>query len=275
MNKKLALGIFILIIAFLIIGYLQIESPKTLEGKTSLINSKDSFPISMTQSQPGIPAKNTKAVGSVESMIDGLRKRLENEPNDVKGWVLLAKSYQFLQQPNEAQKALEKAKTLGYTGDDISVQNAESKSPHADLITSTADKKMYQYIGETADDKNSVDPIAATSTGVNVKVSLAKTLGEQLNPETTLFIFARPANQSAGPPLAVVRKQVKDLPFTITLNDSLAMMPGRTISSATDIVVVARISLSGSPTKQAGDIEVISQSITSNTTDRVDLEINN
>ncbi len=237
---------------------------------------KEAFPMQMTQDQAAIPARNTSAVGSVDSLIDGLRQRLEAEPNDVKGWVLLAKSYEFLQQPVEAQKALAKAKALGYTGEDISVQGSgQSSSPHTTQMTSAADQQMYQYIGGTAGKDTGTSTNTNKATGINVKVSLSEALSQTLQPETTVFIFARPGDQSAGPPLAVVRKQVSDLPLNITLNDSFAMMPGRTISSASNIIVVARISFTGSPTKQPGDIEATSPSIPSNYAKPLELEIQN
>jgi cytochrome c-type biogenesis protein CcmH len=55
-------------------------------------------------------------------------------------------------------------------------------------------------------------------------------------------------------PLAVLRATVKDLPLSFTLDDSMAMAPGRTLSSASEIVVGARISKSGNAIPQAGDL---------------------
>lgn len=52
-------------------------------------------------------------VPSVADMVTGLEQRLEKEPDDGKGWLLLAKSYQFLNQPADARKAYEKADALG------------------------------------------------------------------------------------------------------------------------------------------------------------------
>ena len=62
-------------------------------------------------------------------------------------------------------------------------------------------------------------------------------------------------------PLAVLRKQVKDLPLRFELNDSMAMTPGRELSSVERLVVGARVSKSGSATPQAGDLEGASQVI--------------
>ena len=54
-------------------------------------------------------------------------------------------------------------------------------------------------------------------------------------------------------PLAILRKQVKDLPLNFTLNDALAMSPQMKLSGFSDVVVGARVSLSGEATPQPGD----------------------
>ena len=53
----------------------------------------------------------------LEQMIERLRLRLESEPGDMQGWVLLGRSYQFLGQDDEARVAFERARTLGYAGE--------------------------------------------------------------------------------------------------------------------------------------------------------------
>jgi cytochrome c-type biogenesis protein CcmH len=93
----------------------------------------------------------------------------------------------------------------------------------------------------------------ALAGSVSGQVSLAPALAARVSPEDTVFIFARPAE---GPrmPLAVLRKQVRDLPLSFTLDDSMAMAPGATLSGHSRIVVSARISKSGQAIPQAGDL---------------------
>ena len=56
-------------------------------------------------------------------------------------------------------------------------------------------------------------------------------------------------------PLAIVRKQVRDLPFAFSLDDTAAMSPANTLSTVKGkIVVGARISKSGSASPQPGDL---------------------
>lgn len=100
-------------------------------------------------------------------------------------------------------------------------------------------------------------PAAPDGKGVTATVSLSPGLAARAAPSDTVFIFARAA-QGPRMPLAVIRKQVRDLPATITLDDSMAMTPAAKLSSQGEIVVGARVSKSGNPAAQSGDLEGLS-----------------
>ncbi|HEX6530770.1 MAG TPA: c-type cytochrome biogenesis protein CcmI [Burkholderiales bacterium] len=86
------------------------------------------------------------------------------------------------------------------------------------------------------------------------RVALSPKVKAQAGPDDTVFIFARAVD---GPPmpLAVKRVKVRELPVAFALDDSMAMAPGLTISAHPRVVVVARISRSGGPTAQPGDLQ--------------------
>ncbi|MEZ5445531.1 MAG: c-type cytochrome biogenesis protein CcmI [Gammaproteobacteria bacterium] len=85
-------------------------------------------------------------------------------------------------------------------------------------------------------------------------VSLKEGIAGTIAPEDTLFVYAR-ALEGPRMPLAVLRRQAKELPLAFTLDDSMAMAPGMNLSSAGEFMVVARISKSGDVTPRSGDIE--------------------
>lgn len=94
---------------------------------------------------------------------------------------------------------------------------------------------------------------AAGTAQVGGSVTLAADLAGRASPDDTVFIFARAA-QGPRMPLAVLRKQVRDLPLQFRLDDSLAMSPALKLSSQRQVVVGARISKSGQALPQAGDL---------------------
>jgi cytochrome c-type biogenesis protein CcmH len=56
-------------------------------------------------------------------------------------------------------------------------------------------------------------------------------------------------------PLAVARLDASLLPVTVTLSDAMAMTPNMKLSSLQQVFVGARISHSGQPIAQPGDLE--------------------
>ena len=100
-----------------------------------------------------------------------------------------------------------------------------------------------------------VKPTTAAAPGASVSgtVTLAASLVGKASASDTVFVFARAAD---GPrmPLAVLRKQVKDLPFDFKLDDSMAMSPAAKLSGAAQVIVGARISKTGEAIAQDGDL---------------------
>jgi len=85
-------------------------------------------------------------------------------------------------------------------------------------------------------------------------VSIDPALAAGVSPGDTVFVLARPASGSRMP-LAIARTTVAALPYRFTLDDSMAMAAGATISSQARVVVAARVSRSGNAAPQKGDIE--------------------
>ena len=87
------------------------------------------------------------------------------------------------------------------------------------------------------------------------RVSLAPELAAQTSPSDTVFIYATPA-QGGRMPLAIVRTTVAALPFDFVLDDSQAMGPQSKLSSASEVVLKARISKTGQAMAQPGELGV-------------------
>jgi len=102
----------------------------------------------------------------------------------------------------------------------------------------------------------SSEATAATAQGpaLQVQVSLAPALKNKLAAGDTLFVYARAEN---GPPmpLAVAKLDASQLPTSVTLTDAMAMTPAMKLSSVPRVFVGARITHSGQPIAQPGDLE--------------------
>lgn len=100
-------------------------------------------------------------------------------------------------------------------------------------------------------------PAAPTGTGISGLVLLSPALATRARPDDAVFVYARALD---GPPmpLAVIRKQVRDLPLRFTLDDSMAMWPAAKVSAFPRVVVTARVSKSGEGVARPGDLEGIS-----------------
>ncbi len=95
---------------------------------------------------------------------------------------------------------------------------------------------------------------------VQVRISLAPALAAKAGPEDTVFIFAR-ALQGSKAPLAIQRRQVKDLPLELTLDDSMAMSPALRLSTVSQVIVGARVSKSGNAMPQPGDLQGLTPAV--------------
>ncbi len=93
----------------------------------------------------------------------------------------------------------------------------------------------------------------AATANIEVQVSLAPELQNSISPNDTVFIYAQALS---GPkmPLAIVKKQVSELPLTVNLTDAMAMMPNMKLSNFEQVKLLARISKSGDAMHQPGDL---------------------
>jgi cytochrome c-type biogenesis protein CcmH len=97
-------------------------------------------------------------------------------------------------------------------------------------------------------------PPAATAPQLVVNVSLAPVVQERVAAEDTVFVFARAASGPAMP-VAAVRLVASQLPASVTLDDTHAVMPMARLSQFPEVRVEARVSKGGNAIAQPGDIK--------------------
>lgn len=111
-----------------------------------------------------------------------------------------------------------------------------------------------EMLAKLPSDTAPAKPAANPALAITGHVTLSADLLAKAAPTDFVFILARAAE---GPkmPLAVIRKQVKDLPMEFTLDDSMAMTQQMKLSGFDKVVVLARVSKTGTPMAQPGDLE--------------------
>ena len=175
-----------------------------------------------------------------------VERALKLDPKNLKA-LYLAGTYAFNKKDYRNAVAIwEKLAALGPAGN-VFVREVEP---------AIAEARSLAGMPAAAKPLDAAAPNAAAAPGtasVSGTVTLAPALAKQAQPEDTLFVFARAA-QGSRMPLAILRKQVKDLPLRFSLNDSMAMSPSTALSTASQVVVGARISKSGNAMPQPGDL---------------------
>lgn len=176
-----------------------------------------------------------KPAGSVASMLDGLKSRLENEPDDAGGWLLLAKSYQHLGLAEEAESAYQKARALGKT--DPSFEKSSSSGVPA-------------------------EPLAPVNTGPAIRgeITLSANAAALVQPGDTVFIFAKESAEHRMPVVAL-RKPATELPIEFVLTDRDAMIAGTSLAQYEQLIVTAKISRSGLATEVIEGLEAWSDPV--------------
>jgi cytochrome c-type biogenesis protein CcmH len=201
---------------------------------------------------------------------------IDNDPRrKATAWGLSAQALFFLNQGNLAggvSRAIEKARalnpdevnSLGLLGiSAFSQQNFEQALQYWERIVEVAPDhpqlaairdgidQAYQRLGKEPPAASGDDP--ASSAGVTVRVELDPAFENAVTDDTPLFVFARSADQSGGPPLAVARLTAGQLPAVVRLDDRNAMSPQASISGAESVRVQARLSPSGNAMPRPGD----------------------
>lgn len=220
--------------------YLWLGSPEALHAETA-----DQI-ISPASPTPG-GGRARGNIGSIASLLGGLERRLDENPNDGGSWLLLAKSYDHLNRRTEAIAAYARARELG---------NQDAGFA-----------KTIGYDVETATDGSE-----AVQPGIRGRVSLAETARTLVRPDDTVFVFAKESAQHRMPVVAL-RKSVRDLPFEFSLADTDAMIAGTQLASFEQLLVTAVVSRSGMATDTLDGLQAMSTYVSPRKDEHVDLTL--
>jgi cytochrome c-type biogenesis protein CcmH len=280
------------------------------EGRTSLAVALALLPLAALLAYLGLGRPDLLGqrpgpdMAEIEAGIRHLAEKLQQQPDDLQGWLLLGRSLQATRQPEQALRAYQFAMKLAPDDLDVRAIYAQAlaeagqgkldgeptaivegilqKDPQHKTALWMAGaaaaqrgdgakaagywQRLKRQLPPGSPEAQQIEAYIAEVQGaparsglrLRVTVTLAGELKGRASPEDAVFIFARAAD---GPPmpLAVIRKQVKDLPAAVVLDDSMAMVQGMSLASFDRVVLGARISKSGEPMPAPGDLQGLSE----------------
>jgi len=302
---KWAVWLVVVIIPVLSVGlYLKLGEYRVVENPA------------LAEARPAV--QNNAQDMSIETMLDRVKQRLRDNPEDAEGWFILGRTLLSMQMIDEAVTAFQR--TYDLVGDQpgvmftladaLALQNQGSMTGEPEALVTrgleiapndptglwlsglaaeqrqdykTAHARWASMLPLIANDVESsaevnrllgilekrdptIEPVASiaqsAAVSITVSIDLDTSLRNQVAPGDAVFVYAK-AMQGPPMPLAVKKLTVADLPASVSLSDSDAMMPTMKLSSFEQVVVGARVSKSGNPVAQAGDFFVEQESIDS------------
>ena len=156
---------------------------------------------------------NAEKAGSIASLLTGLEQRLEGNPKDGKGWLLLAQSYDALGRLDEAASAYDKAVSLGLSNEAL-----------ASRLSARSDE-------------------AGRSIAIHGRVGVDPTIQGLIEPDAAVYVIAK---SSGSPmPLAVLRRSAEELPFDFVLSEEDSMVKGAGMAGESALTVSVKVSRTG------------------------------
>jgi len=234
-----------------LLGYWQIGEPRAIDPVVS---------------HPDDPEQ-------MRALIDRLAAHLKQKPDDAEGWTLLGRALVSLAHYERAAQAFARALQLQPENRELLVDfikvlalagRAEFEQRNYAAAIGYWERILPFAPPETEFARTVAESIAeaktlagGTTASVRGLVTLDPALRAKVAPGDTVFVLARPA-EGGKMPLAVTRTTADRLPYAFTLDDSMAMAPTAKLSGQSSVVVLARVSKSGNPAPQKGDIEGVS-----------------
>lgn len=285
-------GRWLIVLALIVIPLVSVTLYRALGNADALLPEAD---------------RTAQQIDEINAMVSGLAQRLQSQPNDAEGWLMLGRSYKYMNRYAESAQAFSEAYRLLGDRAEVLLQYADALAmandgrlagKPAELVAkalelapddSTAlwlsgmakaeagkyDEALRHWQKLAAQMPKGSEPYrevqgliaqvmerlgtapaeqqtTAIAKGLKVNVAISDELQDTVSATDTVFIYAQ-ALQGPPMPLAIVKKQVADLPVTVVLSDEQAMMPAMRLSNFDRVKISARISMSGQAESRPGD----------------------
>ncbi|QBY04893.1 c-type cytochrome biogenesis protein CcmI [Thalassotalea sp. HSM 43] len=183
-----------------------------------------------------------------------LAKALTLDPNDATTLMLIGMDHFLNNRFTQASQSWQQILDSGNAGSNApalmeAIKEANMRAEGAP-VTGMAEESATMNSENTERSANTGADVAAIALSVSMSDEIMSLMADQA--DKTVFIYAVASN---GPrmPLAAVKVRASDLPYAVTLDDSMSMNGQMTLSMVEQVDVFAVISQSGTPGIKAGD----------------------
>ena len=309
--KRTAIALGVLLPVLAVGGYAAVGSPAAVVP-------------AIARAAPVAPVAQSEADKQMDELFKMAEERLAKEPNDVKGWLLLARAKASVGMFDGAMKAYEKAAALDPKDSEMWSDYADSaagmsqgkmdgkpielinksleldgKNIKALLLRGTwelqkndlvAAEKSFTLAKSVSEPNSGFAQIADNALGeitsrrggtpavgagtptpdavpapapsvapdavlATVTLQLSADARKAANATSAVFLIVRAAGAELGPPLAAKKLALADAGKLVLLTSADAMIGGAGLKPGANVVLQARLSLTGQPMAQAGDWE--------------------
>jgi cytochrome c-type biogenesis protein CcmH len=303
-GTAISLAVFLPVLA--VAGYAAVGSPAAVVP-------------ALAQSAPTAqPTESSQADVQMNELFKLAEERLNKEPNDVKGWLLLARAKASVGMFDGAIKAYQNAAKLNPNDSEMWSDYADSAAGMAqgqmdgqpiefinkalaldgknikalllrgtwqiqknELVAAEKSFTLAQSLSEpnsgfaqiadnalgeiksrqgaapptaTAAQPTTATAAAAPLANVTLQLSAEARKALMASPaNAAVFLIVRAANADRGPPLAAKKVALADIEKPIVVTATDAMIGGAGLAPGADVVMQARLSLTGQPMAQTGD----------------------
>jgi len=281
------------------------------------IGTRQALLPTATMAPSAADASHEVGQDQLAGMVATLAERLQSQPDDAEGWMMLGRSYAVMRQFDKSAEAYSRARGLIGDHPDVLSNYADSLAmanggrftersvalidkaleidplhqkslwlggtdafergdypralelwerlsaqlePGSDVArTMAANVAEVRALsrGETppsAMPAPEAAPAPAAVASISGTVTVDPSLTARVDPNAVLFVYAK---APSGPPmpLAILRLSATELPLSFTLDETMAMMPQMSLTRFPEVMVGARISVSGNAMAQPGDLQ--------------------
>ena len=207
-----------------------------------------------------------KIDGTVQALID---KALALDPLDPSTNILLGMHNYMMQNYQQAVAYWQKVHNSGRSNVNVEALGSAINEAKNRLLLSGGQINSSEFV---QDAENSGPQLSGPQ--LKLKVTLSEELLRQVNQgeDKVVFVYAIPTD-GRRMPLAAVKIKASDLPTTVILNDTSAMMPEASLSSVKSVNLYAVLSNSGGAGIKKGDFKAQVNDVSVNTIQVIHLAI--